>query len=152
MAQTFGNEDQGILDSFMGQSREAGQSASIITRLIGDMAEIVKEDGLLLVRLLRDIRYSGESRDFALALSILTSSAYPATRIAYDFGNRWRVSSIVVGQIVASLRHFSEVAILHSDHCEQTWRRFRFRELGVLIYADLSAWRAARRMEVSDAL
>lgn len=133
------------------QSREADSPASILVRSIGDMAEIVEEDGLLLVRLLRDVRYNVESRDLAQALAALTSSANPATRIAYDFENRWRISSIVVGQIIASLPSFAEVAVIHGVHCELTWRRFRFRELGVLIYPDLAAWRAAGRMGVSDA-
>lgn len=134
-----------------GQAGETNQPASINMRSIGDMAQIVEEDGLFLIRLLRDVRYTAESRDLIQALSIITSSASPATRIAYDFGDRWRISSMVVGQIIASRPSFSEVAVVHGAHCELTWRRFRFRELGVLIYADLSAWRAARRMEVSDA-
>lgn len=135
----------------LAQSKEADSTAFIKVRSIGDMAEIVEEEGLLIIRLLRDVRYSAESRDLAQALAILTSSANPASRIAYDFEGRWRISSIVVGQIIASLPSFSEVAVLNCVHGDLTWRRFHFRELGILMYPDLAAWRAARRMEVSDA-
>lgn len=133
------------------KASETDQPSAVKMRSIGDMAEIVEEEGLLLIRLLRDVRYTVESRDLIQELSTLTTSVNPATRVAYHFGDRWRISSIVVGQIIASLPSFSEVAVLHGAHCELTWRRFRFRELGVFFYADLSAWRAARRMEASNA-
>lgn len=144
----------GLVDKFTGalaHSNSADSPASARMRAIGDMAEVIEEDDRLLIILRRDIRYTGESRDFVNALWILTSSASPATRIIYDFGERWRISSIVVGQIIALVPSFAEVAVLSSAHCEMTWRRFRFRELGVGLYPDLSAYLGARRGEASDA-
>lgn len=145
----------GILDRLSAAPNNVGGPApdtAADTRKIGDMAEVAgNENGLLHIRLLRNIRYAGESQDFGLALSNLASSASPGARIVYDFGDQWRISSMVVGQIIASLPNFAEVAVIHGMHNELTWRRFRLREMGVRVCPDMSAYQSARGIETSYA-